>query len=397
MSFINLLLQDFKLILRISSYNKNKRLTKNLDEVSLLLKKILRGLFTIIGISFGYIIPKLLISSHLINFISSKIEVFIFQFFCMLILGLILYLISPRLNLIIIHTMNYIEKNIQKLPANELLFGTAGAIIGLIISTLFVNLIAGIPIVGPLIAVVIAAIMAALGANIATKKREEILELFSNINFKKGSEFKNRKKASSKGVVKILDTSVIIDGRILDICKTKFIEGTLIIPTFVLSELRHIADSSDSLKRSKGRRGLDVLNKIQKDSIIDVEISEQDFPGIKEVDNKLLKLAEDLNGKIITTDYNLNKVAQFQGIDVLNINELVNAVKPIALAGEEMRIKVIKDGKELNQGVAYLDDGTMVVVSDGKHHSGEYLDVIVTSVLKTANGRMMFAKRKEVA
>lgn len=366
-----------------------------------MLKKILRGLFTIIGIILGYIIGKALTSSiwfsNLMYLNNNEIKALLFQFLCMLVFGLILFLISPWINLIITRTMDYIEKSIQKMPANEILFGTVGAITGLVISALFVNLLARVPIVGPVIAVVVAIIMAALGANIATKKREELLTFFTNISLRKSNVSKDKKGKSAKGPAKILDTSVIIDGRILDISKTGFIEGTLIIPTFVLQELRHIADSSDNLKRNRGRRGLDILNKIQKDLIVDVEINEKDFPEIAEVDSKLLKLAQVLNGKVITNDYNLNKVAEFQGVPVLNINELANAVKPVVLPGEEMRIQVIKDGKESNQGVAYLDDGTMIVVEGGKSHTGEFLDVLVTSVLQTAAGRMIFAKRKEGA
>ena len=192
-----------------------------------------------------------------------------------------------------------------------------------------------------------------------------------------------------------LDTSVIIDGRILDICETGFIEGTLIIPNFVLDELRHISDSSDSLKRIRGRRGLDILNKIQKELPVETQIWEGDFPDIAEVDSKLLKLTQTLNGKVITNDYNLNKVAEVQGVPVLNINELSNAIKPVVVSGEEMEVEVVKDGKETSQGVGYLDDGTMIVIEDGKKYVGNIITVVVTSVLQTAAGRMIFAKTKE--
>jgi len=193
-----------------------------------------------------------------------------------------------------------------------------------------------------------------------------------------------------------LDTSVIIDGRIADICKTGFVEGPLIIPQFVLEELQHIADSSDTLKRNRGRRGLDILNKIQKELDIEVIIYDKKIDDVEEVDSKLLKLAQMLKGKIITNDFNLNKVAEVQGIEVLNVNELANAVKPIVLPGEEMVVHVIKDGKEFNQGLAYLDDGTMIVVEGGKQYIGEKIDVIVTSVLQTSAGRMIFAKPKSL-
>jgi uncharacterized protein YacL len=220
------------------------------------------------------------------------------------------------------------------------------------------------------------------------------MSLFFSIK-KIGTGREKKGKVVSKGDPKVLDTSVIIDGRIFDICQTGFVEGTLIIPNFVLEELRHIADSSDSLKRNRGRRGLDILNRIQKELSIDVQIWEKDFPDLSEVDTKLLKLAQTINGKVITNDYNLNKVAEFQGVPVLNINELANAIKPVVLPGEEMQIQIIKDGKESGQGIAYLDDGTMIVVEGGRKFIGETIDVTVTSVLQTAAGRMIFAKQKE--
>lgn len=195
--------------------------------------------------------------------------------------------------------------------------------------------------------------------------------------------------------LKILDTSVIIDGRIADICEAGFLEGIFIVPQFILQELQHIADSQDSMKRARGRRGLDVLHKIQKMTNITVKIVEEDFPKIKEVDSKLVALGQMLNAKIITNDFNLNKVAQLQGVSVLNINELANSLKPVVLPGEAMRVFVLKEGKEYNQGVAYLDDGTMVVVENGRKLMGKNADVVVASVLQTTAGRMIFAKAKE--
>ncbi len=194
---------------------------------------------------------------------------------------------------------------------------------------------------------------------------------------------------------KILDTSVIIDGRILDICATDFLDGILVIPNFVLKELQFIADSADSIKRNRGRRGLDILNKMQKDPNIKVKITDKDYPEIREVDSKLVKLGKEMNAKVITNDYNLNKVAQFQGVKVLNINELSNALKPIVLPGEEMHITLIKEGKDSNQGVAYLEDGTMVVVENGKNRIGQDVEAVVTSVLQTTAGRMIFTRLKE--
>src|SRR5687768_1234087 len=191
---------------------------------------------------------------------------------------------------------------------------------------------------------------------------------------------------------RILDTSVIIDGRIADICETGFMDGTLVIPQFVLKELQLVADSSDSMKRNRGRRGLDILQKIQKMAGVDVTISDVDFPDVREVDLKLIELARTLQGKIVTNDFNLNKVAQLRGVEVLNINELANSLKPVVLPGELMKVFILKEGKEYNQGVAYLDDGTMVVVDNARKMIGKTIDVVVTSVLQTTAGKMIFGR-----
>ena len=196
---------------------------------------------------------------------------------------------------------------------------------------------------------------------------------------------------------RILDTSVIIDGRVADIVETGFLDGTLVVPQFVLKELQAVADSADPLKRNRGRRGLDILHRIQKMAGVQVEISDLDFPQIKEVDLKLIELARTLVGRIVTNDFNLNKVAQLRGVDVLNINELANGLKPVVLPGEIMNVFILKEGKEYNQGVAYLDDGTMVVVDNARSRIGRSLDVVVTSVLQTTAGRMIFGRHAETA
>jgi uncharacterized protein YacL len=223
------------------------------------------------------------------------------------------------------------------------------------------------------------------------------------IGFKKGEEIHLpgwkffSKNAPQNEKPKILDTSVIIDGRIADITETGFIEGPLIIPQFILNELQHIADSSDSIKRTRGKRGLEVLHHIQKQADVDVRIEDKDYLAVKEVDSKLIELAKEVRGKIITNDSNLNKVAELQGIEVLNINELANSIKPVVLPGEEINVKILKEGKEMGQGVAYLDDGTMIVVDNGRKQMGKTIDVVVTSVLQTPAGRMIFARLKEEA
>jgi uncharacterized protein YacL len=194
---------------------------------------------------------------------------------------------------------------------------------------------------------------------------------------------------------KLLDTSVIIDGRVADICEAGFLDGTLVVPQFVLKELQQIADSGDTMRRNRGRRGLDILQKIQKMTGVEVTVSDLDFPDVREVDLKLIELARALQGKIVTNDFNLNKVAQLRGVGVLNINELANAMKPVVLPGEVMKVFILKEGKEYNQGVAYLDDGTMVVVDNARRMISKTIDIVVTSVLQTTAGKMIFGRHIE--
>ena len=365
-------------------------------------RKVLRGIFSFLGLVIGVIAGFSLLT---ISYFTENLKIngnlvmtILFILFCSLVVGLIMFLLFPSIYRLLSKIIEYIEKSAQKKSANELILGTIGAIVGLIISTLIVSLFANVNVFCRILAIVIDISMAALGADIGIKKREDITSFMEGIKKNNPSSGKDKKnKGIVKGEAKVLDTSVIIDGRIFDICQTGFVEGTLVIPNFVLEELRHIADSSDSLKRNRGRRGLDILNRIQKELNIEVKIYEKDFPELLEVDTKLLKLAEVLNGKVVTNDYNLNKVAEFQGVSVLNINELANAVKPVVMPGEEMTIQIIKDGKENGQGVAYLDDGTMIVVEGGKKHIGEVMEVVVTSVLQTAAGRMIFSRQKEAS
>lgn len=201
-----------------------------------------------------------------------------------------------------------------------------------------------------------------------------------------------RSDSGTKSQHLILDTSVIIDGRVADVAETGFLGGQLIIPQFMLRELQQVADSADSAKRNRGRRGLDILQRIQKNHNLDVQVSDIDFPDIREVDHKLIELAKQLNGKIVTNDFNLNKVAQLRGVAVLNINELANALKPVVLPGELMKVFVLKEGKEYNQGVAYLDDGTMVVIDNARRSIGKNVEISVTSVLQTTAGKMIFGR-----
>jgi len=288
----------------------------------------------------------------------------------------------------------WVESRLNKMPIYDVLAGSLGLGVGLIISNLIGSAFIHIPIIGNYIPGISSIILGYLGMNIAINKREELVLLLVSLPWK-GKE-RPKEKIVELEQHKILDTSVIIDGRIADICTSGFVEGTLVVPMFVLDELQHIADSSDLLKRNRGRRGLDILNRMQKELGLSVEIVNQDFEEIVEVDSKLVKLAQIMKGKLVTNDYNLNKVAELQGVRVLNINELSNAVKPVVLPGEEMIVHVVKDGKEFGQGIGYLDDGTMIVVDSGKKHIGDTIGVLVTSVLQTAAGRMIFAKPKAI-
>jgi len=283
-----------------------------------------------------------------------------------------------------------LESELKKAPLKSLLGSFVGLILGIILANLisnvfFSNLLnhqdMALPLLGGLCGV-----CGYIGLQIGLKKGEELnipgFKLFS-------------KTPPQNENAKILDTSVIIDGRIADITETGFVEGPILIPQFVLSELQHIADSSDPVKRTRGKRGLEVLHHIQKQADVDVKIIDTDYASIREVDAKLVELAKEVHGKIVTNDANLNKVAALQGISVLNINELANSLKPVVLPGEEMNVKILKEGKEMGQGVAYLDDGTMIVVDNGRRQIGRTIDVIVTSVLQTPAGRMIFARLKD--
>jgi uncharacterized protein YacL len=302
--------------------------------------------------------------------------------------GLIFYFSAPSLALLLRKLTSWTDGKIKFIPTQDIILGVIGLLIALLIGMLLSIPLSRIPWVGPYLAVATSLVLAYLGVTFVLNRKDEFS--FITSCFRSGAS--QAKKISSPG--KILDTSVIIDGRILDISKTNFLEGDILVPGFVLEELRHIADSSDLLKRNRGRRGLDILNQMQKEINTEIKIINKDYEDIAEVDSKLVKLAQDLGGVIVTNDFNLNKVCELQGVPVLNINELANAVKPVLLPGEEMSAHIIKDGKEVGQGVAYLDDGTMIVVEGGKRYIGGTIDVLVTSVLQTAAGRMIFAKPK---
>ncbi|MDQ0186436.1 PIN/TRAM domain-containing protein [Cytobacillus sp. FSL W7-1323] len=354
-----------------------------------MLKRIVQVCFLIFGITLGiFVIPELLILISL-----DDIPLLNNPYVSAILGAIIFYLLTFWAVDHVVNFIKWTEESIVKVPITDIIFGSVGLVFGLVVAFLLGYGLSTleIPVLNTVAPIVLTLLFGYLGFQVGFKKRDELLNLFTN---KKKKLTEEEDSQSDVNKLKILDTSVIIDGRVADICQTGFLEGTIVIPRFVLEELQHIADSSDVLKRNRGRRGLDILNRIQSELSIKVEIYEGNFEEIQEVDSKLVKLAKLTNGVVVTNDFNLNKVCELQKVAVLNINDLANAVKPVVLPGEEMKVQVIKDGKEQNQGIAYLDDGTMIVVEEGRNYIGKHIDVVVTSVLQTSAGRMIFAKPK---
>lgn len=354
-------------------------------------EKILRVifiiLFTILGIALSAqtaFILSLIIPEHVLNImilgitLVSGVSIIINA----IIGAFIGFFIAPYLINRLFKLTSHVEKSLTANSLQDLLIGSLGLFFGLIIANLVGLAFRSVPYIGPYISVVLSIVLGYIGMHLGINKKNEIWEWI----ICHGKESKNRR------VGKLLDTNIIIDGRISDIFKTGFLEGPLIVPVFVLEELQKIADSSDVLKRNRGRRGLDILNQMRKNQKEDIQIINDDFEDISEVDSKLIKLSRIKKYKIITNDYNLNKVAELQEIEVLNINDLAIAVKPVLIPGEEILVQLIKHGKEDGQGIAYLDDGTMIVVENGSKAIGQEVSVLVTSVLQTAAGKMIFAK-----
>lgn len=354
-----------------------------------MLKKVVQIAFLLIGGTLGLLfLPPLYELIHLSSnpwvnnpYVSVAIG-------AVLLFGLSFALAEPFMRL-----MKLLEDSLLKAPVGDLLFGTLGLIVGLILAFFISFALGDIPFIKDIAPVLLSILFGYVCFQVGFKKRDELLSVFTAKSTKKKDGLDVAQESQDPGY-KLLDTSVIIDGRIADISKTGFIEGTLVVPQFVLTELQHIADSSDTLKRTRGRRGLDILKVLQDAPTSNVLITEVDFEDIPEVDLKLVRLAKKMNGQILTNDFNLNKVCDLHKVHVLNINDLANAVKPVVIPGEDMNVVVIKDGKEHNQGVAYLDDGTMIVVEEGKSYIGQAITVVVTSVLQTSAGRMIFAKPK---
>ena len=305
--------------------------------------------------------------------------------------GIIFFIISPKIIDGVHGFFQRLEKRLTEMPALDILFGVIGIMIGLLFAFLLSLIVQtiNIPFLPEIITILLFFICGYYGGYIGVTRRTELMEgAISRKNRLSGT-------LSPDGArPKVLDTSVIIDGRICDICRTGVVEGKIIVPAFVLKELRHIADSSDAMKRARGRRGLDILHTLQREFEQRVLVVDQDYNDMDEVDLKLLRLATDMGGILITNDYNLNKVAAVQNMPVLNINDLANAIRSVLLPGEELPLAIVKEGKEAGQGVGYLPDGTMVIVENGKRHIGETTDLVVTSALQTSAGRLVFAKLK---
>ena len=365
-----------------------------------MLEKLVRAIVTIIGAIVGYgfyLLIKYLagLKGYNLETIFSVAEKMFIVTTIALIFAIIFYKLFPVFRRGGMKAAGNLESDLKDTSINDIISTVAGLIIGLFVAYLISRGIytsIEMPVVNIILNIVTYLILGSLGILVVNSKAKEIGTLVLN---RKGSS-QSSKGGRHKGdaTPKIFDTSVIIDGRIADILETGFIEGPIIIPEFVLVELRHIADSSDTLKRQRGRRGLDILNSIQEEYGVEIynTASEKVLDEIPEVDVKLLKLAQIMNGKVVTNDFNLNKVAAIKGIPVLNINELANTLKPVVLPGEEMILTLVKEGKENDQAVAYLDDGTMIVVEEGKPFIGQTIKVIVSSVFQTSAGRMIFAK-----
>lgn len=366
-----------------------------------MLEKILRPifilLFSILGIVLFSQSDTLLASVLPYTFLSETILGVTFLSLGFMLIGavagaLLGNLASPYLIRCLFAFTSWAEKSLSSISTQDLVLGTAGLFLGLIIANLVGIAFDRVPYIGPYVSVVLSIILGYLGIHLCISKRNELVGWLHLHTESKG---KGREKGRDGESGKLLDTNIIIDGRIVDVYRSGFLEGPLIVPVFVLEELQKIADSSDVLKRNRGRRGLDILNQFRKSNKDAIRIVTDDFEDVNEVDSKLVKLAREKNMKIVTNDYNLNKVAELQGVAVLNLNDLASAVKPTVIPGEQLFVQLVKQGREENQGVAYLEDGTMIVVENGSRAIGREVPVIITSVLQNSVGRMIFARLEE--
>ncbi len=356
-------------------------------------KRIIRLLFVIVGAAVGfYYLPPIWIAMR--NQLGVQLARPIESAIDFLIGALVFWLISLLLTDWTIKMLKQAENALTKKSLTYLLFGAISTIFGLILAILISIPLwrLSIPVVNNVLPVLLMILFSYLGFHLGTTRQDEWRRLLTRRGRDDQKAQVIKRQDENYHHYKILDTNILIDGRIYDLVKTGFLEGTLLVPNFVLYELQYIADAGESIKRVRGRRGLDILNKLRSEKIVPVEMYKGDFEDIKEVDEKLIALAKKVDGVIVTNDYNLNKVIQFQNVQVLNINNLAKSLRPRVIPGEQLTVVVVKKGTERQQGVAYLDDGTMVVVEDGRYYMNEQLDVEVTSALQTDAGRMIFAR-----
>lgn len=356
-------------------------------------KRIIRLLFVIVGAAVGfYYLPPIWIAMR--NQLGVQLARPIESAIDFLIGALVFWLISLLLTDWTIKMLKQAENALTKKSLTYLLFGAISTIFGLILAILISIPLwrLSIPVVNNVLPVLLMILFSYLGFHLGTTRQDEWRRLLTRRGRDDQEAQVIKRQDENYHHYKILDTNILIDGRIYDLVKTGFLEGTLLVPNFVLYELQYIADAGESIKRVRGRRGLDILNKLRSEKIVPVEMYKGDFEDIKEVDEKLIALAKKVDGVIVTNDYNLNKVIQFQNVQVLNINNLAKSLRPRVIPGEQLTVVVVKKGTERQQGVAYLDDGTMVVVEDGRYYMNEQLDVEVTSALQTDAGQMIFAR-----
>ncbi|MDO5302149.1 MAG: TRAM domain-containing protein [Tissierellia bacterium] len=357
---------------------------------------LFRVVFSILGLALGFYLARRVFYLGVLDWLDIIPARIAFHVFSALLFGIIFYVVGRYVYHWTENFMMYLEREIASRPLSDLVWGIIGLLLGIIIAYLIslplyrLNL----PFVGPIASLILYFILAQVGVRVLLKRKGEISQIFSDLfETVRGNKKHESRVEGTSSLPKVLDTSTIIDGRVADVVATGFLEGPFLVPEFVLGELQHIADSGDAMKRNRGRRGLDTLKSMMEN--LDVEIVEEAYEKIPAIDAKLLKLSKDRNALLITTDYNLNKVATVQGITVLNVNNLANAMKPIFIAGEEITVRVVKEGAHENQGLGYLDDGTMIVIENGIQYMDQMVDCIVTSVLQTSAGKMIFAKPKE--
>lgn len=356
-------------------------------------------LISIIGAVLGIIFTNVIFTNFIEKSTSMIIKI-VAMIVAAVVFGFIFYALAPKLISVELKLIESIEDSLKKFSLVDIIIGTIGLVVGLVLAFLISQplLKLNIPGIGTVLTVILEIVffigMGFLGAKLALNYHDDFISFFEKVRTKEKPNLKFSNK-DSKVRPKIVDTSTIIDGRIIDILKTGFLEGNLIIPIFVIEELQHIADSDNYLRRQKGRRGLDILKAMQTEYKDKVKVVDKRYPNIDKVDSMLVKMSEELNANLLTNDYNLNKVADLQEVFVFNINDLANAMRPVFVAGEPINVSIIKEGRENNQGIGYLDDGTMIVVEDGKKYLGEIIECTVTSVLQTSAGKMIFAKKSD--